>query len=191
MGWGGLLFGFRGRTNRAVYWLMVLAYFVVLLLGFIGIARLGNPDSASLSPGRQILFLGIWIVVFASALAVGAKRLHDRDKAAWWLLLFYVVPGVLLGIGIAVDVTNDIADHCFLNSWAAYSGRTCSTPWTAVASCLIGLAIGIWAFAELFCLRGTIGTNRYGPEPLSTQDPEDVEGGDGNGRECRSKRSAQ
>jgi uncharacterized membrane protein YhaH (DUF805 family) len=180
MHWGWLLFSFRGRINRATYCRMLFAYVMVIILGFIGAASLGNPDRALLSPGRLILMLGIGVVVFISALAVGAKRLHDRDKSAWWLLLFYV-PGVLLGIGIAVETANEIADDCFLNGWAAYSGRACPFSSTALALCFSGLAIGIWAFAELCCLRGTIGTNRYGPEPLSTQEPEDPECGEGNG----------
>src|SRR6266487_727368 len=32
----------------------------------------------------------------------------------------------------------------------------------------IGLAISVWAFVELGCLRGTPGPNRYGPDPLDT-----------------------
>ena len=31
------------------------------------------------------------------ALAVRRKRLHDRNKSAWWLLLFYVVPMLISG----------------------------------------------------------------------------------------------
>jgi len=180
LGW--LLFGFNGRINRETYCLMALIYVAAVILGVIGVVAgqgLGEPDSGPLSPQRQMLILGIIIVVFISALAGGAKRLHDRDKSAWWLLLFYVVPIVLLGIGIAVDIASDIAAHCL---FASFSGRTCPTSWTAVALCLIALAIGIWTFAELCCLPGTIGTNRYGRDPLSTQDPEGAECGDGNGR---------
>jgi uncharacterized membrane protein YhaH (DUF805 family) len=178
MDWRWRLFSFCGRINRATYCRMLFAYVVVVVLGLFGVAA---GQGLGLSPGPLILMLGIGIVVFISALAVGAKRLHDRDKSAWWLLLFYV-PGVLLGIGVAVEIANEIADDCFLNSWAAYSGRACPFSSTALALCFSGLVIGIWAFAELCCLRGTIGTNRYGPEPLSTQQPEDPGCGDGNGR---------
>jgi uncharacterized membrane protein YhaH (DUF805 family) len=31
---------------------------------------------------------------------------------------------------------------------------------------LAGFAITVWAFVELGCLRGTVGPNRYGPDPL-------------------------
>jgi uncharacterized membrane protein YhaH (DUF805 family) len=161
MDWRWRLFSFRGRINRATYCRMLFAYVMVVILGLIGVAA---GQGQGLSPGRLILMLGIGIVVLISALAVGAKRLHDRDKSAWWLLVFYI-PGALFGIGIVVETANEIADDCFLNGWAAYSGRACPFSSTALALGLSGLAIGIWAFAELCCLRGTIGTNRYGPEP--------------------------
>jgi uncharacterized membrane protein YhaH (DUF805 family) len=40
-----------------------------------------------------------------------------------------------------------------------------------IAILLSGIAslIGLWAFVELFCLRGTIGPNRFGPDPLITR----------------------
>ena len=42
------------------------------------------------------------IVILISSLAVGVKRLHDRNKSGWYLVLFYIVPGILLVAGIAV-----------------------------------------------------------------------------------------
>ena len=40
---------------------------------------------------------------------------------------------------------------------------------------LAAFAIGVWAFVELGCLRGTIGANQYGPDPLAA---------DGSRRRC-------
>jgi uncharacterized membrane protein YhaH (DUF805 family) len=30
----------------------------------------------------------------------------------------------------------------------------------------LGFAVLVWAFVELGCLRGTLGPNRFGPDPL-------------------------
>jgi uncharacterized membrane protein YhaH (DUF805 family) len=79
----------------------------------------------------------IWI-----GLAVATKRLHDRNKSAWWLVPFYALPVVLDGAGNAVD---------------AIMGIVLS---------LASLAISIWALVELGFLRGTPGPNAYGPDPL-------------------------
>ena len=77
----------------------------------------------------------IWV-----SLALGAKRLHDRDKSAWWLVLFYVVPGILSSLANQMDF--GFVLH------------------------LVSFAITVWAFVELGCLRGTVGPNQYGPDPL-------------------------
>jgi uncharacterized membrane protein YhaH (DUF805 family) len=81
----------------------------------------------------------IWI-----GLAIGAKRLHDRDKSAWWLLVFYAAPGILSTAGNRLEDVGFIILH------------------------VISFAISVWAFVELGCLRGTPGPNRYGPDPLGT-----------------------
>jgi uncharacterized membrane protein YhaH (DUF805 family) len=81
----------------------------------------------------------IWI-----NLAIGAKRLHDRDKSAWWLLLFYAAPGILSTAGSQMEDVGFIILH------------------------IISFSISVWAFVELGCLRGTPGANRYGPDPLGT-----------------------
>jgi uncharacterized membrane protein YhaH (DUF805 family) len=31
---------------------------------------------------------------------------------------------------------------------------------------VVTIIVGIWFFIELGCLRGTVGSNRYGPDPL-------------------------
>lgn len=32
---------------------------------------------------------------------------------------------------------------------------------------LVSLALSLWAFVELGCLRGTIGPNQYGADPIA------------------------
>jgi uncharacterized membrane protein YhaH (DUF805 family) len=77
-------------------------------------------------------------------LALGAKRLHDRNKSAWWLALFWLLPGVLQGIGEQIGTAGIVL------SIAAF-------------------AISIWGLVELGFLRGTVGPNQYGPDPLEGQ----------------------
>jgi uncharacterized membrane protein YhaH (DUF805 family) len=116
-----------------------------LILGVIGLA---------LGQGVAMQVLGgiVELVALVSSLAVATKRLHDRGKSAWWLLVFYLVPGVLTGIGAGIELS---------------SGPMA----LGVIFTIVGLAIGIWAFVELGCLRGTIGPNPYGPDPLGPQAP--------------------
>ena len=83
----------------------------------------------------------LYIPLFWVSLALGAKRLHDRNKSAWWLVLFYVAPGVASGIGDQMEYLGFVLH-------------------------LVAFAITVWAFVELGCLRGTVGPNQYGPDPL-------------------------
>ena len=130
-----LLFGFSGRINRAKYWLTAVIYLAaILLVTGIGIAA-----------GMAMLFILVAVIIYIpiliSGIAVGIKRLHDRDKSGWWLLVFYVLPGVLSGL-------------------AEKTG-----PYFVLE--LAGAALSIWGFVELGCLRGTSGPNRFGPDPLA------------------------
>ena len=88
-----------------------------------------------------------------ASIAVGIKRLHDRDKSGWWLLLFYLVPSILSSIGV------------FLMFYGIGAEETGSTIGGVVIG-LAGFAILVWAFIEMGCLRGTVGPNRFGPDPL-------------------------
>jgi uncharacterized membrane protein YhaH (DUF805 family) len=97
-------------------------------------------------------------------LAVGAKRLHDLNRTAAWLALFVGGPIVLLfaGLGLAgVSIGGtlmsggeiDIAQMARLGGYA----MIISVVWIALA---------IWALVWLGFLRGTVGPNQYGPDPL-------------------------
>ena len=132
-----LLFSFQGRINRAKYWLAVLIYlFLTIVLGLLA------AFTASFAIGA-LLAIVVYIPMLISGIAVGIKRLHDRNKSGWWLLLFYLAPAVL--------------------SWAgtAFGGMM-----NTLLS-LVSFALSLWALVELGILRGTVGPNQYGPDPLA------------------------
>ena len=132
---GALLFSFHGRVSRMPYWLVSLAMLFAGGLVVALVAAGGFLQSAA--PLLILLVPFIWI-----GMALGAKRLHDRNKSAWWLVVFYVLPGIMEAIGgLAGD-----AEIAFL---------------------IASFGLSIWALIELGFLRGTIGPNDYGPEPLA------------------------
>lgn len=135
-----LLFGYRGRISRAQFWMAPAIYLGGLLASLI--------LSAIFSWLLFVIFFGGFVV---SALMVAIKRLHDRNKGDWWAILFFIVPFALTGR---------------VNGWSLGSqlGETADAIFHLVAS-----AISIWAFIELGCLRGTRGTNAYGPDPLAVR----------------------
>lgn len=136
-----LLFSFQGRLNRKPYWMTVIATTVAFILALL--LALAALREYGLLPVTIAIILVLYIPLIWIGLALSAKRLHDRDKSAWWLLVFYALPTIL---STAADRTEDV-QFIILH--------------------LISFGITVWAFVELGCLRGTIGPNRYGPDPLS------------------------
>ena len=75
---------FGGRAARSEYWYWFLFVFVVsICLSVLDIAVFPANDWSPLSTVFSL-------AVFLPGLAVGARRLHDIDKSAWWLLLCFL-----------------------------------------------------------------------------------------------------
>ena len=79
------LFSFEGRINRKTYWLkgvlpLVVFFFALqLVVGAMPKTTLG-----------LILWYGLALAWVGMFLAVASKRLHDRNKSMWWLLVWFV-----------------------------------------------------------------------------------------------------
>ena len=168
MDWVWYLFRFNGRINRAKFWLggliivcwMVFLAVLLISLGLGGgkgksfgfnvedIFRVVDPDtyrSLTVSQLPALLVKAAATALFTWVyLAVSIKRLHDRDRSAWWMIPFFVVPGLI----------NQFAD------------RLPETVYAYSIADAIALVLYIWAFIELACLRGTRHPNFYGPNPL-------------------------
>ena len=143
MNWGQLFFNFNGRVNRAKFWLAALIFAAINVV----MAVLDYVTDQSVV--FQALNGMLSIVILISSIAVGVKRLHDRNKSGWYLLLFYLVPSILVVIGVLIGAF--VEDSTII----------------ATVLGLLAFAIGVWAFVEMGCLRGTIGVNQYGPDPVA------------------------
>lgn len=128
---GKLLFSFEGRASRYDYWVRYVLMFIVpvnlVLYGLVASsgAFYFDPYTGqvylmdSSAAGILAVLAIVYIVELWIAIAVGAKRCHDRDKTGWFQLI-----------------------------------------------ALIPLVGPIWLLVELGFLRGTIGDNRFGPDPV-------------------------
>ena len=104
-----LFFGFGGRLNRAKYWLVTvvwIAIWVVALVAALVILGANWPDSDLPADEKRsayldilldyaAIFVPLFVIGWISALAVGIRRLHDRNKSGWWIVLFYFGPAVI------------------------------------------------------------------------------------------------
>lgn len=142
------LFGFSGRMPRRDYWVVLVAMLAAVLAGGLGLAMFATAVPApgllpvlSIIAGLAVAAM-LWI-----ALATTVKRLHDRDRSGWWVLVFLFAPSMLEG-----------ASRAYMRA-----GGTGVGP---IVLSLAGTAISIWALIALGFLRGTPGDNRFGPDPL-------------------------
>jgi uncharacterized membrane protein YhaH (DUF805 family) len=155
------LFGFSGRINRAkVFFIYLIPIAMVAVLGAavsiltmngVTVAEADRPDN-----WRHWVMLSILVALGLAWLwahiAIYVKRLHDRDKSAWWLLVYYGPTLLLFALVAASPRAVDI--H-------------------SVAPLLVTLVFPsilflLWAFIELHFLRGSEGENRFGPDPLAS-----------------------
>jgi uncharacterized membrane protein YhaH (DUF805 family) len=121
---------------------------VFLLVDLAGMRRaletlstldLTSPDTLAPLLYRLILSpLLAWVFIAASV-----KRLHDRDRSGWWLVLFFGVP----------HLYSQFADNL-------------GDSYAAIVLGLAAIVLYIWGFVELLFLKGTRNSNRFGPDPL-------------------------
>lgn len=88
VGWKEVMFSFQGRIGRKTFWLSILAITVVAWVAIAIIMGIGaNMETGEISPLALILLVLLYIPMIWISLALQAKRWHDRDKSAWWILL--------------------------------------------------------------------------------------------------------
>jgi uncharacterized membrane protein YhaH (DUF805 family) len=148
-------FAFRGRIGRRQYWmftLLCLAGWIVGAAVSIAIAAINydaaNGDTITGVTIAGFVLMGIAMTVFVVAVvtglaSIGVRRLHDRGKTGYWLLLYYLLPSMV-------------------SKYAGLDGA-------GLVFLLLTLGILTWAIVDLGILPGEAGSNIFGPNPLSEQ----------------------
>ena len=86
MNFAKICFSFKGRIGRGTWWLVNLLIFAILVIVDIVDPDALDPDSLKVSEYIITLLVLVWI-----KFAVDAKRWHDREKSAVWIL-FSLIP---------------------------------------------------------------------------------------------------
>ena len=141
-------FSFRGRTNRQRYWVTGIIIFVLFFVAALVVSAISWAIPLLGVPGG-LCFLGVIAATVVAALANGARRLHDRGKSAWWLLLFSGLPAML---SVPAELVKFSADPGVQAAGAVFA--------------LLGLPFSIWGLVVMGFLKGTAGPNKYGDDPL-------------------------
>jgi len=138
-----LFFSPHGRINRAKYILATLLWFFGFCVFALFYFTTDTPDSAV----TWIFGIALGVVGGGSTIVLGIKRLHDRNKTGWWMVPVWLVPSFL-------DRASSVAERGgnFILQLICFA---------------VSLAVVVWIFVEFFCLRGTVGPNQYGDDPLA------------------------
>ena len=155
-----LFFSFDGRINRATYWTRAFPVLVVsgLLVNAVLAFEYEKTGSQGLS-SLALCLIGLWPVF-----AVTIKRLHDRGRSAWFLLVILVpVLGAIwllaeVWVLPGTDQTNRFGDipqdEGLKRRWIAPLGVACVS-----AQVFLIIWTFFWPGAEL---RHALVANEYG-----------------------------
>ena len=144
MDWAKRLFDLSGRAGRKTYWLTIIPVTLVLFtcVGLLVEEGQGIPLWATLAA------IGVTLAMLPVIFAVSVRRLHDRNKAWWWMLLYWVVPMLF---GPSAD-----GQDALIPGLPPAINATLS---------LVSAGVSIWSLIELGFLKGAAGYNRFGPDP--------------------------
>jgi uncharacterized membrane protein YhaH (DUF805 family) len=128
---------------------VIIAYVIVSIIeSILGINRM---VAGIYGPLTVLLMLG----TFIPSIAVGVRRLHDTNRSGWWLLLPLVPYCLAMVLGGAAMVG------------AARGGSSAGMMAGAGIAGIFMLvgAVGAVVLLIFYCMPGTPGDNRYGPNP--------------------------
>jgi uncharacterized membrane protein YhaH (DUF805 family) len=140
---------FNGRINRAAYWVGTIILVFGALLIFLVLEKLLGVSMMAPDFRFKLIGLALGVPLFYASVALMVKRLHDRDRPAW-LIGLYLAPSLINSVTDLIGVTGNPLAFNILDFLLF----------------VLAVIINIWAFVELGCLRGTVGTNQHGPDPL-------------------------
>jgi uncharacterized membrane protein YhaH (DUF805 family) len=138
----GDLISVNGRLDSRSYWICSAIQCAYALPAWLVIHLVTSDRDIS----QRAYWISVGVIAFLPAalsmIASAIKRLHDRDFSAWWL------PGFLIILVAGLQVFFLIFDWQFV----AMDGIFIFTIW----------GTAIWVFGSI---PGTVGPNRFGPDP--------------------------
>jgi uncharacterized membrane protein YhaH (DUF805 family) len=154
-GWMDFVYLFtslQGRINRAKWWTGNVILFAIGLIP--GLIIIFNGPATTTS---NVINTLVYILLVYPGYALAAKRFQDRDKVGTTALYGYIPS--YIATSLLVFSPEEQVGPGVPHAWSTWT--------TLVVICvLVVIGIGIWFLIELGMLRGTLGPNRFGPDPL-------------------------
>jgi uncharacterized membrane protein YhaH (DUF805 family) len=133
-----------GRTNRRSFWGFLLSAYLA------GVAAL-NALHLLWPAGAQRAIGVMGFLAFCVLISATIGRLHDHDRTGWYAVVYAFPAAMLVWARIELDLQQTL-----LRAGSALA-------LLSVLAMIIHIGV----------LRGTIGPNRFGPDPAGTEHPDD------------------
>src|SRR5262245_35947681 len=144
MNWLSLFTSFEGRISRQPFWIAWAVLIAVDIALYFVTQRLNDDRIDAVAD----------LVMLYPQFAVSAKRGHDRNTPAWVVGAFFALLAIF--------------DLLVLGGWMSPATLERQTP--LATGILIPIAIfALVLIIDLGFRRGTVGPNRYGPDPLDAR----------------------
>lgn len=161
---------FSGRARRAEYWWFMLfgiiASFAISIIEPVifgpseisrHVAIVGGIPVTITQTSNRYLGSILALALLCPQFAVGFRRLHDLDRTGWWIAVPFVL---ILGTGLSLAARRTL-DLGALDGLVIVIMGICGVCGAGAIVLLI-----VW-----HCTRGTVGDNRFGPDPLADPAP--------------------
>lgn len=145
MDFSNLFMSMEGRIGRQNYWIGLV---ILIVIGIIISQLIAFLFGYTNLLARLLNFIYV-IAIAYPAYALMAKRFQDRGKNG-------TLAGILIGLsilGALLGLFGLTGDPLAPNTFGTILG-------------LATLVVAIWYLIELGFLRGTVGANEYGPDPV-------------------------
>lgn len=135
----------EGRIGRQDFWMGILGFVVAGIILSIIIYAIAGSTSVT----ARVLNFVVQLLFAYPSYALLMKRFQDRDKPGSYAI-------IIVGLSLLSGVIN-----------LFWVGAPMQGGFFGAIVGIVILAIVIWVVVELGILRGTVGANQYGPDPVA------------------------
>jgi uncharacterized membrane protein YhaH (DUF805 family) len=161
-GFAAFYFSPTGRISRAQYWYRFILPYSAIFIPLQLLAAFSDKEGNTYATVSGIITL-LYLVFLWPSLAVLIKRMHDRDKSGLYVL--FLIVSAMTFTSLVVVWMGTAFYQVGENRSIDFAGALGALGVLAIVAGIVMLGINIWFFIEFGCLRGTVGANRFGPDP--------------------------
>jgi uncharacterized membrane protein YhaH (DUF805 family) len=141
------MISWSGRASRKTFWKYLGLFLLIYFLSYFAVGANRGARHFQGAETIQIVWGILVYIGFIPVLGVMVRRLHDGRYSAWWLVPFLVAPFLFAFLGMGM--------------------RNLDAHATATLLSFSAFAFAVWGVVQIGFLRGTMGANEFGLDPIA------------------------